>query len=528
MIEDSADLVLLNGKIITMNPNEPSADALAIKDDRIVRVGTEDEIRSFIGENTKVMSLSGKTVVPGLIDTHVHVADFGRVLIWLDLENMRSISDLQNCLIKRSKKLSKGKWILGKGWNDFCFLEKRLPTRFDLDVGSPDNPVVFYHKSGKLCVVNSKALKLAGLTSQATATTSNGIDINEETGELTGILRDNAMNIVWRVVPEPSEEELLQAIGLAFRKIVEAGVTSIHWIVTSPVEISIIKRLRLQKLNLRVYVIIPANLLDTLLSSELHGCFMDGRLKFGSVVIFADGYLATRTATLSQPYGDNLASDAGLLCTQEELNILAAKVKEADLQLVIHAVGDTAIATALTAFESASTEAPSKNFPNRIEQAAVLNQELLARLKKQEVIVSVQPMVIASEFSVWNAIDRLGIKRARWLFPLKTLLKKGICVISGSDSPMEPLNPLSGIQAAVTREFFPEERVTVDDALRMYTVNAAYASLEEELKGSIEIGKLADLTVLSTDPRVVPQNKIENITVEFTIVGGKIVYQKPL
>jgi len=520
--------VLLNGKILTMNPTQPCADAVAIKGDKIVQIGTKEEVSKLIGENTRVIGLRGKTVVPGLIDTHIHVADFGRVLMWLNLENTKSISDLQNCLNKRSRKTPNGKWILGKDWDECCFREKRLPTRFDLDVVSPDNPVVFYHKSGKLCVVNSQALELAGLTPQATAVPSSGTDINEETGELTGILRDDAMNLVWRVVPEPSEEELLNAAGLACRKIAEAGVTSIHWIVSSPVEIPIMQKLHAQhKLNLRVYVIIPANLLDNLLSSELSGGFADGTLKFGGVVIFADGYLASRTAALSQPYSDNHTSDVGLLCSQEKLNMLAAKVHEADLQLVIHAVGDKAIAAALTAIEAASTEASGKSLRNRIEQAAVLSEELVARMKKQQVIVSVQPNVIATEFSVWRATERLGAERARWLFPLKTLLKNGTYVIGGSDCPMEPLNPLSGIQAAVTREVFPEERVTVDEALRMYTVNAAHASLEEELKGSIEVGKLADLTVLSTDPRVVPPNKIKNITVELTIVGGIIAHQKP-
>jgi len=329
------------------------------------------------------------------------------------------------------------------------------------------------------------------------------------------------------VVPEPSEEELLDAAGLACRKIAEAGVTSVHWIVLSPGEVSIIRKLHAQhRLSLRVYVIIPANLLGMPLVSELRDGFADEALKFGGVVIFADGYLAAGTAALFQPYSDDHTSDRGLLCTQEELNTLAAKIYKANFQLVIHAVGDKAVDAALTTIETTSTDAAGKSLRNRIEQAAVLNEELIERIKKQQVLVSVQPNVIASEFSVWSATDHLGIERARWLFPLKTLLKEGIRVVGGSDCPMEPLNPLSGIQAAVTRGFFPEERITVDEALRMYTVNAAYASLEEELKGSIEAGKLADLTVLSNDPRAVPPNKIKNIAVELTIVGGRVIYQK--
>jgi len=523
----SADLVLINGKVLTMNPSQPHADAVAIKGDRIIQIGTDNEVSKLIGGNTRVIRLRGKTVVPGLIDTHIHVADFGKVLMWINLENAMSIRDMQDCLSKRVKETPKGKWILGKGWNHSSFPEKSLPNRFDLDSVSPDNPVVFYHKSGKLCVANSKALELTGVTQQASAISASGIDRSEETGEFTGILRDDAMNCVWRVVPELSEEELLDAAGLACRKTVEAGVTSIHWIVISPAEISIIRKLHdQQRLSLRVYVIIPANLLDTPLSSELSCAFADETFQLGGVVIFADGYLAARTAGLSQPYSDNHALGAGLLCKQKQLNTLAAKVHNANLQLIIHAVGDKAVDAALTAIEATSTGAPEKSRRNRIEQAAVLNEELIARIEKQQVLVSVQPNVIDSEFSVWSATNRLGVERARWLFPLKTLFKERIRVVGGSDCPMEPLSPLSGIQAAVTREFFPEERITVDEALRMYTVNAAYASFEEELKGSIAVGKLADLTVLSNDPRVVPPNKIADIAVELTIVGGRVAYQK--
>jgi hypothetical protein len=207
--------------------------------------------------------------------------------------------------------------------------------------------------------------------------------------------------------------------------------------------------------------------------------------------------------------------------------MLAAEIQKTDLQLVIHAVGDAAVSAAVTAVESTSSQACGRNLRNRIEQAAVLNGQIVARMKEQNLIVSIQPRVIASEFSVWNAIGRLGMKRARWFFPIKTLIENGICVVAGSDCPMEPLNPLSGIQALATRKLFSQERVSVDEALFMYTINAAYASHEEELKGSIEKGKLADITVLTKDPRKVPLDEIEDIAVEMTILNGRVVHQKP-
>jgi predicted amidohydrolase YtcJ len=522
-----ADLVLADGNVLTMNPSQSHAKAIAIKKDRIVKVGTNKEISRWIGKKTKTINLKGRTVVPGLIDTHVHVADFGKFLTWVDLRAVKSIKEIQTSLKKRAQKTPKGKWIIGHGWDQNCFSEGRLPTHHDLDVASSDNPVILYHQCGQLCVVNSKALELAGVTKQTSVTPGGAIDKSAETGELTGVLRDDATNLVWKMVPELSEEELVDAAGLACETIVEAGVTSVHWIVSSLTEISIIQRLRVEnKLPLRIYIIVPANLLDSVL--RLGSCkdFRDNVVEVCGVMVFADGSLAARTAALLQPYSDDPATKGKLLCTQEEMNALVGRVHKANLQLIIHAMGDQAIDAALVAIEKTSTEAPRKNRRYRLEQAALLNKGLIQRIKKQEVTISVQPRVIASEFSVWSATEHLGPRRARWLYPLKTLLKEGIRVIGGSDCPMEPLSPLLGIQAAVAREFFPEERFTVDEALRMYTVDAAYASFEESVKGSIEAGKLADLAVISHDPRTVSPNEIGSIRVEMTIVGGKVVYSK--
>lgn len=507
-----------------MKQSQPYAEAIAIKDDKIVQVGTNEEIDSWIGKNTKVISLKGKTVVPGFTDTHIHVADFGRLLTWIDLSAAGSIKEMQKSLKKRVQTLSKGKWLLGRGWDQTRFAEKRLPTRFDLDSVSPDNPVIFYHQSGQVCVVNSKALELAGVTRLATVPPGGAIDRDAETGELTGVLRDNATNLIWSVIPEPSEEELVEAAGLACEKIVEAGVTSVHWMVLSSIELAIIQTLLARsRLPMRVCVMIPVDLLDSIADFRS----ADGSaLKVGGAVISADGYLAAKTAALFQPYTDDPAASGNMLCTQEEMKTAAAKILKMGLQLVIHAVGDKAVDAALTTIEQTSKKAPRRDTRYCIEQAAVLNEKLINRIKKQKGIVSVQPLVVASEFAVWSATEHLGAERARWLYPLKTLLKKGIRVVGGSDCPMEPLNPLLGIQAAVMREFFPEERITVDEALCMYTVDAAYSSGEENIKGTVETGKLADLTVLSHNPAKVPSSEIDNITVEMTIVGGKVVYSK--
>ena len=520
-----ADTVLINGNLITINPSQPHAEAVAIKRGKIVEVGTNDDVHRWIGKDTKLINLKGKTVVPGFIDTHIHIADFGRVLTWLDLSNVRSIREMQSILKARVQKTIAGKWILGRGWDQNRFAEQRLPTRHDLDAFSEDTPVILYHESGKMCVVNGKALELAGLTKQ-TIVNEGAVD-KAETGELTGLLRDAATNLVWKFVPTMTEEELIGAVSLACEKIAEAGVTSVCWIVSSSMELSIINKLHVQnRLPLRIYVIVPVELLDLALATKLPHQSADNTLRIGGALIFADGYLAARTAALFQPYSDCPDSSGKLLYTQEEMNALALKICKASLQLVIHAVGDKAVDAALTTIEEISKEACGKDLRNRIEQAAVLNEKLLQRMKNSKVIVSVQPCVVDSEFRVWSVAERLGSERVQWLFPIKKLASEGIKVSGGSDCPMEPLSPLLGIKAAVTREFFPQERVTVEEVLRFYTIDAAYSFFEEGVKGSIEKGKLADFTILSRDPRMVEPREIGDIEVDMTIVGGRVLYAK--
>ncbi len=516
----SADLVLLEGRVLTMNPLAPLAEAVAVKGDRIIQVGSIEAVSKKIGKRTKVIRLSGKTVIPGIIDTHIHLADFGRILTWLNLEQVSSIKTLQYSLRQRIKQTSKGKWIIGRGWDEKYFAEKRLPTRFDLDIVSSANPVVLYHKSGQVCVINSRASEIVDVAKQSPST----IEKNQK-GEFTGILRNEATNLVWNAIPAPDVEELTAGARLACKKIVEAGITSIHWIILSPVELSVIQKLNQRnKLPLRINVISPVTLIDEI--SALKENFKQDLLRFGGFVIFADGYLAARTAALFEPYNDCPTEQGRLLFSTEEMVKLALKISKAGFQLIIHAVGDKAVDAALIVIEQTQLLEAGKALRPRIEQAALLNQKLLERIKKGQVVVSVQPRVVASEFSVWSALSHLGTERGSWLFPLKTLVEAGIRVIGGSDCPMEPLNPMLGIQDAANRQFFAKEQVSIEEALRMYTIDAAYSSFEEDVKGSIEVGKLADITVLTGNPKTSQPNKIGDIAVEITIVGGRVIHSK--
>lgn len=512
-----ADLALINGNIRTLNPKQPTAQAVVISKNRIIKVGTNEQIAQLIGENTKVLSLDGKTVVPGLIDTHIHVADFGRCLMWLDLAAAQSIQELQRMLKEKVAQTPSGKWIVGRGWNQSRFKEKRMPQTADLDAVAPNNPVIFYHETAMVCAANTEALKLAGVTAQTTVPKGGVIDKNPKTGELTGIFRDSAASLIWQAVPEPTVDELLEATALACQKISAAGLTSVHWLVLSEVELEIIQKLHAQgRLPFRVNVVVPQEFLEKTVGLKTSDVSV---LRVGGATIAADGYLDSKEAALQEPYSDDPNNSGKLLCTEEALAASVEKVLAAGVQPIILAMGDRAVDTAVKVIE----QTLKNNVRFRIEQAAVLNKALVKRLKTQKVVVSVQPKVISTEFSVWSAIQRLGMERARWLHPLKTLLDEGVKVVAGSDCPMEPLSPLLGVQEVVVREAFPEQRLSVMEALRMYTLDAAYSSGEENVKGSIEEGKLADLTVLSKDPVVVEPEKIKEINVELVIINGKIL-----
>jgi predicted amidohydrolase YtcJ len=507
----SADLVLLDGNIITMNPKMPLAQAIAVKGNRISCVGSNQKVRQHIGKKTKIIYLDNKTVIPGFIDTHIHVVDYGRILTWMNLEKVSSIKEIQIHLAKCIKYVDESKWILGRALNPEVLLEKRLPTCQELDTVAPDNPVVFYCQSGQVCVVNSKALETAKISQQ----NDSGID-RTSTGELTGVLRDQATNFVWNIIPKPTQQELYEATKLALDNCIRVGITSIHWIVLSEVELPIIQKLvETNSLPLRVYLIVPVELLDLALQNLKQ--LKNDYFTLGGAIIFADGYLASRTAALLEPYSDSL-TEGNLLYAPNEMLTLANKIQRAGLQIIIHAVGDRANQEVLNTLQHVNRNSAVPR--PRIEQAAILNNYLMHNIKELDISVSVQPCVIDSEFSVWSAKEHLGKKRAHWLFPIKDLLNHGVLISAGSDCPMEPLNPLIGIKTAVNRDGL--QKTSVLDALQMYTAFAAQAASEFVNKGSIEQNKLADLTVLSNNPISVITDELNSISICFTVINGVV------
>jgi len=517
-----ATFAILNANVITLSSKLPRAEAIAVQNGRIVAVGSNGEIRKYMGEETEVVDAKGRSVVPGFVDCHVHMTGFGRSLQTIDLRNVSSIRELKEKLREYAEKNPNKKWILGGRWDQEKFAEKRYPTRWDLDDAIKDKAVFLTRVCGHVGVANSKAMGLAGITRE-TRVEGGRIDLDEVSGEPNGILRENAQELVLKVIPEPSEKELEEACLQACRKAVEAGLTCVHWIVDSADEIRIIQKLCLEgKLPLRVYLGIPVKFLDCLANLGFFTGFGNDMVRVGFVKVFADGSLGARTAALKEPYSDKPDTCGMVLYTQRTLNKLVLRAHGAGLQVGVHAIGDKAIEMSVKAFEEALRVFP-RGHRHRIEHCSVLNPKLVGRMKRLGLIASVQPHFVVSDFWVK---ERVGVERARWVYPFKTLMKSGLVVVSGSDCPVEPINPLLGLWAAVARKSFGEERLTVEEALRTYTVNAAYASFSENEFGRIEAGKFADFVVLSDDLLKISPEKIRDVRVEMTVVGGKIVYRR--
>lgn len=517
-----ASLAILNANVITLDKRKPRAEAVAVVGDRIVAVGSNNEVRGYVSNDTRVIDAKGKSVVPGFIDCHAHMGGFGNFLQTVDLRDAKSIVELQQRVRDFAAENPKKPWILGGRWDHERFVEKRLPNRWDLDSAVRDKPVFLVRVCGHIGVANSKALELAGITRE-TVVDGGKVDL-DASGEPTGILRENALDFVWRVVPKLDLKSMEESCLRACWEAVRFGLTGVHWVADSADEIRVVQKLRFEgKLPLRVYFGVPARLLDALADLGLLSGFGDSMLKLGFVKVFADGSLGARTAALKEPYSDDPQTSGMLLHTQRSLNQLVLKAHRAGLQLAVHAIGDRAVEAVLKAYERAFKAFPRENHRHRVEHCSVLNPRLIRRMKRLRLIASVQPHFVVSDFWVFQ---RVGERRGRWVYPFKTLMRNGIVVISGSDSPVEPINPLLGVWAAVAKANFAEERLSLDEALGTYTLNAAYASFEENLKGSIEAGKLADLVVLSEDlDRILPE-KIRDVGVEVVVVGGKVVYER--
>lgn len=525
----TADLVLLNGKIITVDAKDTITEAVAVKDGIIIKVGTNDEVQPFIGSDTEILDLNGKTVTPGLIDSHTHLIYYGQ--IENDYVNLRppevtSIADIVSKVAERVSQISPGEWVIGDGF--FKLTDVRLPTRWDLDSVSPDNPVFLNSIGGHFGTANSKALEIAGIDKDTPNPVGGVIGKDPNTGEPTGILWNHpAMDLVRKYYPQFTLEDLVEDVKFAQERYISEGVTGFQ-------DVNTRGYIRLQayqaaenELKLRGYLLFTIeNERDVTISLEHTELFTGPMLSYIGNKFLLDGQPPTSYTYEPHPGTYDLPT-----WDPDTLKSVVKELHRAGHQLAFHVMGDRAIDMALDAIEEALNDTPRPDHRHRLEHVMIPTTEAIERIKRLGVVVSIQPGAIYTGGDIYIKI--WGAERVQRLMPLRSFLDAGIPVALGSDFPTVPeLAPQLALWEAVARQtssgvvIAPQESITIQEALRAHTMGSAYAAFEENIKGSIEEGKFADMVVWSHDLYSIPLGEFKNLKVEITIVGGKIVYRE--
>ncbi len=531
-----ADLVLINGTVHTVNPDQPWAEALAVKGEKISAVGSSQDIKEMIGSSTEVIDLRGDLLLPGFIDSHTHFLDGGFSLLSVSLREAKSREEFVARIKEKAEELGKEEWILNGDWDHQSFDLPELPGKEWIDAVTPDNPVCVNRHDGHMVLVNSLALEIAGITRETPVPKGGEILKDSETGDPTGILKDAAMDLVMRHIPEPTLEMKLKAAQVALAHAAEKGVTSVHDMANADNFEVYQELLKQDKLTARLYVYIPIGEVELYSKLKLKTPFGNNMLKIGGLKGFVDGSLGSSTALFFEPYSDN-PNTSGIFHSQMfPEGIMESRIKKAEragLQVAIHAIGDKANHVILDIMEKVIAENGQRDRRWRVEHAQHLLNEDIERMGKLGLIASVQPYH-AIDDGRW-AEGKIGKERCRTTYAFRSLLEEGALLACGSDWTVAPLSPLTGIYAAVTRRtldgknprgWFPEQKISLEEVVRGYTINGAYAEYSEKLKGSIEEGKLADLVVLSRNIFKIPAKEIKETEVKMTIFNGKIIYRK--
>jgi predicted amidohydrolase YtcJ len=529
------DLIILNANIHTMDRANPTAAALAFVRNRIAALGSSEEVRLLVGPKTRIIDAGQKLVLPGFNDSHVHFLSGGFSLSEVDLREARSPEELARRLRDYAQKLPKGRWILGGDWDHERWPGASLPSKETIDSATPDHPVFINRLDGHMALANSLALKLAGVSKDIGEPPGGVIVRAPGTGEPTGIFKDAAESIVRRVIPEKSFQEKLIAAKAATEFAAKMGVTSLTDM-SAGEDVGVYQYLlERDELKTRIYAIRSISSWEVLGNAGVRAAFGNDMLRVGGLKGFADGSLGSTTAFFFDPYND-APNTRGLLFDQMlPEGIMLERVIAADrkgLQVMIHAIGDEANFRILEIYK----ETIAKNGPRdrrfRIEHAQHLRKRDIARFGNQKVIASMQPYHAADD-GRWCE-KRIGAERSKGAYAFRTLLDTGAVLAFGSDWTVAPLNPLEGIKAAVTRQtldgknpdgWIPEQKITVDEAVRAFTVGSAYAEFAETVKGALTPGKLADLVMLDRDIFSIPASEIDKARVILTVVDGKVVYQ---
>ena len=535
----SADLVLTNGRVLTVEDALPEAQALAIKGDRIAAVGTSAEIRRYVGPATQVIDLNGQLAVPGFIDGHAHFLGVGEAQLNLNLMSTTSWGQIVAMVGESVKKAKPGEWIVGRGWHQEKWTSRPqpnvegFPTHASLDAVSPNNPVVLTHASGHASFVNAKAMEVSGITS-STPNPRGGEILKDTNGNATGLLRETASGLVRR--ERGDEARTRRALELASQEALSKGLTSFQDAGSSFSTIDLMKKMIDEgKIGVRLWVMVsePNQRAAGQLGTYRVIDYGNGHLTVRAIKRYMDGALGSRGAWLLSPYSDKPDSVGLNTSPLQEIADAARLAIANDFQLCVHAIGDRANRETLNIFAQAFSANPEKrDLRWRIEHAQHLSAPDIPRFRQLGVIASMQGIHATSDAPF--VIERLGAERAdEGAYVWQRLMHTGAVVSNGTDAPVEDLDPIPNYYATVTRKtkdgkaFYPEQRMSRMEALKSMTLNPAYAAFQEDSRGSLKVGKLADVTVLSKDITAIPEDQIQSARVTYTIVGGKILYRKP-
>jgi predicted amidohydrolase YtcJ len=535
----AGSLLLTNGTVHTVNERQPRAEAVIATDGRIVFVGSTAEARRHAPRDAQQIDLAGATVVPGFTDSHAHLAGIGQRELAFDLEGTASVADLQTRLKQRAATTKPGEWIYGRGWIESRWTPAAFPTRADLDAVVADRPVALERADGHAVLANSRALELAGI-GRTTANPAGGEILKDARGEPTGMLIDDAADLVTALIPTPSEAEQQRALEVGAARSVRVGWTQLQIAGNSLAEVAQLCNLyRSGKIKLRIYDAIdgPGDDAEKLIEQGPSKIDCSDRLVVRSIKLYIDGALGSRGAALLAPYSDSPASSGLLINSEDDLYRLLVGALRKGIQIETHAIGDRGNRIMLDLYERAFAAVPPRHRavadPRwRIEHAQVLNPDDIPRFAKLGVIASMQPSHAISD--LYFAPSRLGAKRVAGAYAWRSLLDSGAMIAAGSDAPVERGEPLIEFYAAVERraldgfaddDWHREQRVSRAEALKMFTIWPAYAAFQEKERGSVEVGKFADFTVLSADIMRIPAAEILKTRVVMTIIGGEVVYR---
>jgi hypothetical protein len=539
------DVVYINGDIVTLDKSNVQADAVATWQDKIVAIGSTVQLRKMAGPQTKIIDLGGKTLLPGLIEPHNHLILYGPMaLIRVDLSSppvgqIRNMKELLEALKKRAGVSGIGGWVSGFGYDDTMLEENRHPTRYDLDEVSSDHPIFISHVSAHFLTANSKALLMAGINKDTPQPAGGVIRKDPKTGEPDGVLEETAMMLLYSVLPSFTLDQRVALLAQSALHYLKVGVTSCgDAAVAFPGPLGALdipvyqKTIAKGSLPIRINMMIEGNLLLKQFGGFLTG-FGDNRLKVGPAKIIGDGSIQGYTGWLTKPYHVPFKGDKSYcgypVTPPAQLNPLVEELHKAGYQIAIHTNGDAAIDAAIEAFRLAQAAHPRQNARHRLEHCQTVREDQLDAIAE----LGITPSFFVSHAYYWGDRHRdifLGPERGARISPLKSALKRGIRFSIHSDCPVTPVSPLFCVFAAVNRitsggkVLGPEFRLTPEEALRAVTIDAAWQTFEEDIKGTIEVGKLADFTILDQNPLKVPPDQIRNITVKEVIIGGKQVF----